>query len=62
MIASAVILSLVLFRGVNGVREGTVISAIIVGYIARQFCRLLNPIMEKWFYSISVSVESDSEN
>lgn len=62
MMASAVILSLVLFRGVNGVREGTVISAIIVGYIARQFCRLLNPIMEKWFYPISVSVEADSEN
>ena len=62
MMVSAVVLSLVLFHRVNGVREGTVISAIIVGYIARQFCRLLNPIMEKWFYSTSRSVETGSEN
>lgn len=62
MMVSAVILSLVLFHGVNGVREGTVISAIIVGYIARQLCRLLNPIMERWFYSTTRSVEAGSES
>ena len=62
MMASAVILSLVLFHGVNGVREGTIISAVIVGYIARQFCRLLNPILEKWFYSTTCSAEAGSES
>ncbi|MGI6056063.1 MAG: YczE/YyaS/YitT family protein [Bilifractor sp.] len=59
MMASAVILSLLLFHGINGVREGTVISAVIVGYIARHFCRLLNPVMERWFEASSYSLNTE---
>ena len=51
MMAGALLLSLALFHQVNGVREGTVISALIVGFIARLFCKLIGPAAEKWFYS-----------
>ncbi|MGO1543830.1 MAG: YczE/YyaS/YitT family protein [Gulosibacter sp.] len=35
LVAIAVILSLVLLSGLNGVREGTVIAAVLVGYVVR---------------------------
>ena len=42
MVASAVILSLAYFRGLVGVREGTVISALLVGFIMKFFMRIMN--------------------
>lgn len=45
LVASAVILSLYYLGTIEGVREGTLISALITGVIARFFIRLLKPIL-----------------
>lgn len=59
MVVGAVVLSFVLSGHLSGVREGTIISALIVGFIARQFCKLTKPVVEKWFYA-DVTEETDS--
>ena len=41
MTAIAGLLSLLLFQGLQGVREGTVVSALLVGFIARFFGKAL---------------------
>ena len=38
---TAVTLSLIFFRGLNGIGEGTVISALVVGMIVRLYNRRL---------------------
>ena len=40
----AIVLSLLFFRRLEGVREGTVIAALLVGFIARQLGRRLNTL------------------
>lgn len=40
----AVIISFVLSHKLNGVREGTIIAALLVGFIARNFQRFLKPL------------------
>lgn len=45
----AVVLSLVLSHQVNGVREGTIIAALLVGAIARQFGKRLSFLNERLF-------------
>lgn len=44
MSVAAAVLSLIFFHRLNGVREGTIIAALLVGFIARLFGRLSAPI------------------
>ena len=46
-VASACILSFLFLHTLAGVREGTVAAALMVGTIARQINRLLQPLSEK---------------
>lgn len=43
----AVIISLCMFHGVSGVREGTVISALLVGYISKVYGHLLKAATDR---------------
>lgn len=45
MVVSAAALSLVFFRRLVGVREGTVLSALLVGFVMKCFMRLLQPAL-----------------
>lgn len=47
MSISAAIISLPLFHAVNGVREGTIIAALLVGLIAKCFSKLLRPVTKR---------------
>ncbi len=47
----AVALSLILLRGVQGVREGTIIAALLVGFISKLFNRSLGTAVQKFFQS-----------
>lgn len=47
MAISAAIISLPLFHSVNGVREGTIIAALLVGLIAKCFGKLLRPVTKR---------------
>lgn len=40
--------SLLLFHELNGVREGTLIAAILVGLIAKRFGKILRPFISQW--------------
>ena len=51
MCVTAVVLSLILLHAVQGVREGTVIAALLVGAISRVFSRWLNTSVQKLFQS-----------
>lgn len=44
MAVLAVLISLPLFHTINGVREGTVLAALLVGLIAKFFGKLLRPV------------------
>lgn len=52
MTIAAAVLSIVFFRQLNGVREGTIIAALLVGFIARQFGRILSPLESKLFPAV----------
>ncbi len=54
----AVIISFVLSHELNGVREGTVIAALLVGFIARNFQRFLNPL-ENVIFPNNKSITAD---
>lgn len=45
----AIIISLLLFRSIKGIREGTIIAALLVGFISRQFNRFLGASTQKLF-------------
>lgn len=45
MVLSAVLLSLLVFHDVVGLREGTILSALLVGNFVRIFAHLLRPLM-----------------
>lgn len=47
----AIVGSLLFFQRVNGVREGTIIAAILVGYMARQYGHLMDNMIQRWFKS-----------
>lgn len=47
----AIVGSLLFFHRVNGVREGTIIAALLVGYTARQYGKLINNAVQRWFKS-----------
>lgn len=49
MAVIAGLLSLLLFHELNGVREGTLIAAILVGLIAKRFGTVLRPFVSQWF-------------
>ena len=49
MCVCALIVSLVMFGKVNGVREGTIIAACIVGFLAKIFGKLMQPLTDKMF-------------
>ena len=51
MCVIAVLLSLLLFRELQGVREGTVVSALLVGFLSRLFQRCLGTATQKLFVS-----------
>lgn len=58
MCVCALIVSLVIFHRVNGVREGTIIAACLVGFIARIFGKLMHPVTIRLF---SEKQEKDSD-
>ena len=47
LVASACIVSLFMFGGIEGVREGTVVAALLVGFISRLFYRRLGAL-SRW--------------
>ena len=57
---TAALLSFIFFGRLTGVREGTVIAALLVGFIARIFGRLMLPVKERLFPEAYPAAESDS--
>lgn len=47
----ALIGSLIFFHHINGVREGTIIAALLVGYFAKQYGKIFDKPIERWFRS-----------
>lgn len=47
MVIGAAVISLPLFHSINGVREGTVIAALLVGLIAKFFNKLFRPVTKR---------------
>lgn len=45
----AIVISLLLFQSVKGIREGTIVAALLVGFISRQFNRFLGSSTQKLF-------------
>ena len=45
----AIVISLILFRSVKGIREGTIVAALLVGFISRLFNRFLGTSTQKLF-------------
>ena len=65
MAVIAAVLSFVLAHRLDGVREGTVIAALLVGFIARQFSKALafvKPLLFPEDYAISAEEESSGKN
>lgn len=60
MAVIAIVMSLMLSHRVNGVREGTIIAALLVGAIARQFGKRLSFLNEKLFPQTRTA-ESEAE-
>lgn len=61
MCVIAIIGSLLLSGSIEGVREGTIIAALLVGFISKQFKRVLNPAVQKLFQPISDRIPVMSE-
>ena len=57
MTVCAVILSFVFAHKLDGVREGTIVAALLVGYISRVFSRVLSFLPEKLFGAEAASAE-----
>lgn len=47
MAGSAAVISFILFHHLKGVREGTIIAALVVGLIAKLFGKILNPVAKR---------------
>jgi len=47
IVAGAVILSLMAFGTIYGVREGTVICAVLIGWVVKRVQKVLKPVMER---------------
>lgn len=59
--AISVVLSLVFFQGLQGVREGTVVAALLVGFIARLFGRWFGALPQKLYPSVRVQEQPQKE-
>lgn len=57
MTVCAVILSFIFAHKLDGVREGTIVAALLVGYISRVFSRMLSFLPEKLFGAATASTE-----
>lgn len=56
------IISLIFFHHLEGVREGTIICAFLVGFIARLFGRILSFVESMLFPSVTNETGADSED
>lgn len=61
MVVIAAVMSFVLSHALMGVREGTVIAALLVGFIARKIGMLCNGLEEKLFPQTTVKKEAVAE-
>ncbi len=61
LVAIAVILSLVFFGRIEGVREGTVIAALVSGFIIRALSRWIGPLLNRWYHAGSISVPLEEQ-
>ena len=55
----AIIISLVLLRSVQGVREGTIIAALLVGFISKLFNRSLGSVTQRLFQPAAPSAPAE---
>lgn len=67
MCLGAVVISLILFHGIHGVGVGTIVSALLVGYVSRIFGKLLKGVTQKILASgeqdtVSLNREQKQEN
>lgn len=62
MVLTAVVISLIFFHNVQGVREGTLATAVFVGLIARQLNRFMKPFSRKLFASGKADDTADIQN
>lgn len=60
MAITAAIISLILFHGLSGVREGTIIAAVLVGMIARFLKRRIGAKTENRFFHSGIRQKKDS--
>ncbi len=60
MTVCAVILSFLFAHKLDGVREGTIVAALLVGYISRVFTRMLSFLPEKLFGASNQPAEKDT--
>ena len=61
LVAIAVILSLVFFGRIEGVREGTVIAALVSGFIIRALSGWIGPLLNRWYHASSISVPLEEQ-
>ena len=61
LVAIAVILSLVFFGRIEGAREGTVIAALVSGFIIRALSRWIGPLLNRWYHAGSISVPLEEQ-
>jgi uncharacterized membrane protein YczE len=61
LVVSSSIISIVLFQKLVGVREGTIIAALIVGMIAKEFNKVFGFIEEKWLVDEQLLDEEEIE-
>ena len=57
----AAVLSLLFFHGLQGVREGTIVAALLVGFIARLFGRWLSFLPGKLYPSVRVESQTEKK-
>lgn len=60
MAVIAAAISLPLFHSVNGVREGTIIAALLVGLIAKCFSRVFQPVTKRVFLEVKAEENAES--
>ncbi len=54
----SVAISLIFVQTINGVREGTIIAAVLVGFIAKRFVKALNFLPAKLFETDETNIEN----
>lgn len=61
MIAMTTIISLVVFRKLEAVREGTILAAVLVGFFVGVFSRLLNKTVDRFLGTVPVKTVHTAE-